>query len=169
MIYSLNLSHGIDLRVLAPEHWQVVANAKAKEVVKLDSLQGFENLVNKEKDADEGQAELTFKLHTFESCPPISTYIYNVCAGEYDVIVNDDASAPVPMKIFLRNSKINNIDAKELFRVVSCGIRFFEKFIGVKYPFEKYDQIFCPEYRIGAMENVGAITFNDNFLQPKDA
>lgn len=73
------------------------------------------------------------------------------------------------MKIFLRNSKINNIDAKELFRVISCGIRFFEKFIGVKYPFEKYDQIFCPEYRIGAMENVGAITFNDNFLQPKDA
>ena len=62
-----------------------------------------------------------------------------MCAGQYDVIVNEDPSAPVPMKILLRNSKINNIDAKELFRVISTGIRFFEKFIGVKFPFEKYD------------------------------
>jgi aminopeptidase N len=95
-------------------------------------------LVKAEKDADEGQ-ELSFWLHTFAPCPPISTYIYNVCAGEYDVIVNDDATAPTPMKILLRNSKINNIDAKELFRVISNGIRFFEKFIGVPFPFEKYD------------------------------
>jgi len=29
--------------------------------------------------------------------------------------------------------------------------------------------IFCPQFRIGAMENVGAITFNDGYLQPKTA
>jgi len=73
------------------------------------------------------------------------------------------------MRIFLRNSKKDNIDAKEYFRVISTGIKFFEKLIGVEFPFEKYDSIFCPEYRIGAMENVGAITFNDGYLQPKDA
>ena len=49
------------------------------------------------------------------------------------------------------------------------GIKFFEEFTSTKYPFAKIDQIFCPEFRIGAMENVGAITFTDNLLQPKPA
>jgi aminopeptidase N len=38
----------------------------------------------------------------------------------------------------------------------------------VKFPFSKYDQIFVPEFRIGAMENVGAVSFNDVFLKPLD-
>lgn len=73
------------------------------------------------------------------------------------------------MKIFLRESKKEDIDAKELFRVISSGIRFYEKYTGIKYPWGKYDQIFCPEFRIGAMENVGAITFADRLLQPRDS
>ena len=39
------------LKVLAPsEDWQVVANGKTNEIMKLDSLEGFENLINTEKD-----------------------------------------------------------------------------------------------------------------------
>lgn len=112
---------------------------------------------------------MKFWLHKFDEGPCISTYIYNLCAGQYEMIENTDADCDIPMKIFLRNSKKDNIDGPELFRVIKEGIRFYEKFIGVKYPWQKYDQIFCPEYRIGAMENVGAITFTDNLLQPKDA
>lgn len=33
-----------------------------------------------------------------------------------------------------------------------------------KYPFSKYDQIFCPEYSSGAMENAGAVTINDAYV-----
>lgn len=36
------------------------------------------------------------------------------------------------------------------------------------FPFSKYDVIYCPEFRIGAMENVGAVTFTDRALLPKD-
>ena len=32
----------------------------------------------------------------------------------------------------------------------------------------KYDITFCPEFRIGAMENVGNITFTDRILIPKN-
>lgn len=49
------------------------------------------------------------------------------------------------------------------------GIKFYEGYTGVNFPWKKYDQIFCPEFRIGAMENVGAITFTDSLLQPKDS
>ena len=70
----------------------------------------------------------------------------------------------VPMRIYFRASKIENINCEELFKLVRDGLRFYEDFIGVKYPWQKYDQIFCPGFRIGAMENVGAITFTDNYL-----
>jgi aminopeptidase N len=92
-----------------------------------------------------------------------------MCAGQFEVIENQDHTAPVPMKIYLRNSKKDCIDADELFRVIKVGMRFYEEYTGVKYPFEKYDHIFCPEFRIGAMENVGAVTFTDRFLMPKDS
>ncbi len=36
------------------------------------------------------------------------------------------------------------------------------------FPFTKYDVIYCPEFRITAMENVGAITFTDSILMPAD-
>jgi aminopeptidase N len=32
------------------------------------------------------------------------------------------------------------------------------------YPFTKYDQVFVPEYNIGAMENVGCVTFNESYV-----
>lgn len=43
-------------------------------------------------------------------------------------------------------------------------MKYYEGFFGVDYPFEKYDHIFCPEYNVGAMENAGAITVNDDYL-----
>ena len=43
-------------------------------------------------------------------------------------------------------------------------MKYFEKFFGTKFPFTKYDHIFCPEFNSGAMENAGAITLNDFYL-----
>ena len=61
------------------------------------------------------------------------------------------------------------MNAEELFRVISIGIKYYEKFFGTAFPFSKYDHIFCPEFRIGAMENVGAIAFNDGiYIKPKN-
>jgi aminopeptidase N len=47
---------------------------------------------------------------------------------------------------------------------VRAGLAFYENAFGVPYPFGKYDQIFVPEYNWGAMENVGAVTFNESYL-----
>ena len=50
------------------------------------------------------------------------------------MIENKDPEAPVPMKIYLRDSKKDNIDSNELFRVIKVGIKFYEEYTGVKYP-----------------------------------
>ncbi len=51
-----------------------------------------------------------------------------------------------------------------MFGTVQAGLAFYEHAFGVPYPFGKYDQIFVPEYNWGAMENVGAVTFNESYL-----
>ena len=79
-----------------------------------------------------------FWHHEFEQCPPISTYIYNMCAGQFDVIENEDKECEIPMRIFLRNSKKDNINAPELFRVMKVGIKFYESYTGIKFPWSKY-------------------------------
>jgi aminopeptidase N len=41
---------------------------------------------------------------------------------------------------------------------------FYKDFFGKPYPFRKYDQIFVPEHNYGAMENVGLVTYNENYM-----
>jgi aminopeptidase N len=48
------------------------------------------------------------------------------------------------------------LDADNLFDLTKRGFAFFEEEFDCAYPFEKYDQIFTPEYNMGAMENAGA-------------
>jgi len=59
-------------------------------------------------------------------------------------------------------------DTEELFTLTSASMAFFEKLFGFEYPFSKYDQIFCPEYSTGAMENAGAVTINDQYVFRED-
>ena len=44
------------------------------------------------------------------------------------------------------------------------GFEFFEEAFDFPYPFEKYDQLYVPEYNTGAMENAGAVTLRDEYL-----
>lgn len=41
---------------------------------------------------------------------------------------------------------------------------FYKDFFGKPYPFRKYDQVFVPEHNFGAMENVGCVTYNENYM-----
>ena len=107
-------------------------------------------------------------LWDFKETPPISTYIYNVCAGDYRVIENTDPEAQTPMRIFAAHSKFDYLDSAEVFRVIREGIDYYREFFSKDFPFAKYDMIYVPEFRIGAMENVGAVTFTDRVLVPPD-
>ena len=49
-------------------------------------------------------------------------------------------------------------------RVTQKGIAYYEQIFSTPYPFDKLDQIFCPEFAMGAMENVGCVTYTDNYI-----
>jgi aminopeptidase N len=44
------------------------------------------------------------------------------------------------------------------------ALRYFNRFFSIKYPFEKLDIVAVPDFAAGAMENVGATVFREQFL-----
>ena len=128
------------ITVTAPAGWQVISNT-------LETRR-----------TPDGERE------TWEFAPTarISTYLMNVSAGDFQVWT--DAQARVPSRIFARKSLAQHVDADALFEVTRKGFDFYEKYFEVPYAFGKYDQIFVPEFKTGAMENVGAVVVTDNVL-----
>jgi aminopeptidase N len=133
---------------------------KAEFTVSVLAPRGWEVVSNTAPEAREERGERT--LWRFAKTPRISTYLMNVCAGEYQVW--EDAGARIPSRILARASLAAHVDADELFDVTRKGFTWYETYFDVKYPFGKYDQIFVPEFKTGAMENVGAVVVTDHVL-----
>src|SRR5699024_6074293 len=66
--------------------------------------------------------------------------------------------------VLCRASMVPYLDAEEVLRLTRQGLSFFDEHFGYPYPWGKYDQIFVPEYNIGAMENPGLVTFTEQYL-----
>ena len=135
--------------VTAPRHWQVVSNEPTPEPVVIDMV--------------EDQLLATW---TFEPTPSMSCYITALIAGPYDVVRDEvqTRKGPVPMAILCRKSLTPHLDAENIFDVTRRGFAFYENEFDYAFPFTKYDQIFTPEYNMGAMENAGAVTFNEKYV-----
>ncbi|MBA3989609.1 MAG: aminopeptidase N [Propionibacteriales bacterium] len=131
--------------VTAPSHWQVVSNSPTPEP----------------QDLGRG----TSRWH-FEPTKPMSTYITAVVAGEYAVVRDTyrGQRGEIPLGIFLRQSLVPHLDHDDIFEVTKQGFAYFEGAFDMAYPFGKYDQLFVPEYNMGAMENAGCVTFRDEYI-----
>ena len=70
----------------------------------------------------------------------------------------------IPLGVFCRQSLAEHLDADDIFEITKQGFEFFEDAFDMPYPFGKYDQLFVPEYNMGAMENAGCVTFRDEII-----
>ncbi len=102
------------------------------------------------------------KIISFRETEKLSTYLFHVSLGEY--IHFEDKYKNIPLRVYLRKSMSKYIPKEEFFRITKQGLEFFEDFFDFPYPFQKYDQIFVPEFNSGAMENAGAVTFTERLL-----
>ena len=137
--------------VTAPKHWKVVSNAPSPRPEPLTT----------EMEGDDDKA--TWRFPTTQ---PMSTYITALVAGEYHEVQYTYAGkhGDIPLGLYCRQSLVEHLDADELIKVTEQGFEFFEEAFGYPYPFGKYDQLFVPEYNMGAMENAGCVTFRDEYL-----
>ncbi|MGP9760080.1 aminopeptidase N [Corynebacterium sp. AOP12-C2-36] len=116
---------------------------------------------------------------------PLSTYLIAFCVGPWyhvtdswtgsltptaevagvtDTRLVPEGEITVPLGLFVRQSLAEYLDADVLFDVTKSGFDYYAANFGVAYPFHKYDQIFCPEYNMGAMENAGCVTIRDEYV-----
>lgn len=101
-------------------------------------------------------------LWTFPRSAKFSTYIFSLHAGPFTRW--EDSSFRIPLRLFARASMAKYVNHKEWFPITRHGFDFFEKYFSSTYPYKKYDQLLIPEFNAGAMENVGAVTFNERFI-----
>jgi aminopeptidase N len=141
-----DLKATFSFNITAPSYWKVISNSPTPEPHELR----------------EGVS-----VWNFEPTPRISSYITALVAGPY-VEVNDQlvssSGKVVPLGVFCRKSLFEHLDAEYIFDKTKQGFVFFESQFGVPYPFEKYDQLFVPEFNAGAMENAGAVTFTETYV-----
>jgi len=142
-------------RAAAPHDWIVVSNAREDKDTKVDPKEYLS-----EADLDQ------YKIWSFTKTLRFSTYLFCVVAGPYLEVKSSEKHRDVEMSCYCRESlyKFMKEQAEEIFEVTRVCMEFYEDFFGYKYPFGKYDQIFCPEYNMGAMENPGCVTFADSFI-----
>ena len=44
------------------------------------------------------------------------------------------------------------------------AFNYYGELFGREYPFDKMDHVYCPEFNVGAMENVGLITYTERYI-----
>ena len=98
----------------------------------------------------------------FPPTPLMATYITHVSAGPWHIVRSEHDG--IPLGIFCRQSLARYLDPDEIFEVTRQGFDFYHQAFGIKYPFGKYDQLFVPEFKEGAMENAGAVTFLEDYV-----
>jgi aminopeptidase N len=125
----------------APGGWEIIANAPAAAVVPVG----------------DGRRE-----HRFAPTPPISSYLVAVIAGPFAGVRSRHRGTP--LGLWTRRSLARHLDPDEIFEVTKQGLDFYAALFDHPFPFAKYDQIFVPEFNSGAMENVGAVTFNESYV-----
>ena len=129
----------------APAHWEVVSNQPTPEAMATDNGATW----------------------AFSPTPRISSYITALVAGPYEVVRDELVSSSgktIPLGVFSRKSLASYLDTDYIMDITRKGFEYFESRFKVPYPFEKYDQLFVPEFNAGAMENAGAVTFTESYV-----
>lgn len=139
-----DLKAHFDLTLITPKSWETVSNTltQSTNVTPLDK-----------------------KETHFESSPLMSTYTFAFLAGPYKVWTSQYHD--IPLRLMARQSLSNKVDPQVWFRLTRFGLDFFANYFNYPYPYKKYDQILVPDQNAGAMENIGAVTFNEKFAEEK--
>ena len=126
---------------------------------------GWEVVSNQPTPTPESHGETS--VWHFSPTPRISSYITALIAGPYRVVRDKLVSSSgktIPLGVFARASLFEYLDADYIFDITKKGFAYFEDKFGTAYPFDKYDQLFVPEFNAGAMENAGAVTFTESYV-----
>jgi aminopeptidase N len=96
----------------------------------------------------------------FASTPPMATYLVALVAGELEHV--DGEADGVKIRVLTTAGKRDS--AQYALESAKKILTFYDEYFGIHYPLPKLDEIALPGGFGGAMENWGAITYNESIL-----
>ena len=148
-----DLKAAFSFTVTAPEHWHVLSNSPAVKTPAEGSI------------VIAGQSR-GLATWTFSPTVRIPCYVTAIVAGPYHEVVGsvESKKGTIPANVYCRKALADYLDADVILADTQAGFTFYEEKFETEYPFEKYDQIFVPEFNAGAMENAGCVTFLEDYV-----
>jgi aminopeptidase N len=128
--------------VTCPDTWLVVSNM-APELAGQPAGPGAERWV-------------------FPPTPVMSSYITALAAGPYHCVRAEHDG--IGLGLYCRQSLASYLDPDEIFDITKSGFDHYHRVFGIRYQFGKYDQVFVPEFKTGAMENAGCVTIVEQYI-----
>ncbi len=131
--------------VTVPDHWVVISNSPTPEPEALE----------------DGRARWSFAPTV-----PIPSYGAAVVAGPYSFHEGTlhGQEGDIPARVYGRPSLEQHFDGDRVLEDTQAGLELYERVFQTPYPYEKYDQIYVPQYNLGAMENIGCVTISEDRL-----
>jgi aminopeptidase N len=124
--------------VTTPEDWQVLGNGPAGQV-------------------GPGRWQLA-------ETPPLATYLTTLVAGPYESFfaVHDG----IPLGLHCRASLADGLrgDVDEVFEITGQCLDEYHRLFGVPYPFDKFDQVFVPEFSVLSLDHPGCVLLRELYL-----
>ncbi len=94
---------------------------------------------------------------TFATSVPMSTYLVALFVGEMDML--EDSVDGIRLRLYTAKGKGGR--ARYAMESTKQIVRYYDEYFGERYPLAKLDQIALPGGAGGAMENWGAIAYNE--------
>jgi len=135
--------------VTAPRHWHVISNSPTPQAIQTLQYPPPE-----------------FITWNFAPTTRIPCYVTAIVAGPYHRVEGSILSRKgrIGADVYCRKALADYLDADVILDDTQRGFDFYEKHFEMDYPFEKYDQLFVPEFNAGAMENAGCVTFLEDYV-----
>jgi alanyl aminopeptidase len=129
--------------------------------VTISSPQGVTALSNSpETAAVASPAPANRVLHTFQTSPPLPSYLVAFAVGDFDVV--EGQRDPFPIRVV--TTKGRGTLAHMALDVAAGLVAKLGDYFGMRYPYAKLDLVAVPDFAAGAMENPGLVTFRDTLL-----
>ena len=107
------------------------------------------------------------EVTSFAASGPLPSYLTALTAGPWHRVTGQwtSPSRPgltIPLSWSCRASLAEHLDATELLDLTRAGLDLYDRAYDYGFPWDSYDSVLVPEYNLGAMENPGCVTFNED-------
>jgi len=128
--------------------------------VSITAPRGMLALSNAPEASHEDAADGTVVYH-FETSRPLPSYLVAFAVGDFDVVQGQ--TSPFPIRAVTPKGKggLTSLALEASAALVAKLGDYFD----VRYPYPKLDVVAVPDFRAGAMENPGLVTFREELVE----